>query len=336
MPRRSPLGLADLAAWDNLAAAFWRAAQGKRHRPEVQRHGEQLERELAVLRGQILAAELPEGSMHVFEIHDPKRRTIHAPCFRQRVLHHALMHGMAPVIERSLVFDTYACIPGKGTHAAVRRAQHHARHYPWFAKVDIASYFASIEHGRLEEDLRRRFKDRGLLRLCHRIIDQHHTIPGRGLPIGALTSQHFANLFLAPLDRFLLEDLGVRGMVRYMDDSLWWASDRGRLRQQVREVEAFVAERRGLAIKPTWQIGRSIHGIPFCGFRVYPHTLRLSLRRRRRYRHARRAWESAYRVGAIDAGTLQRGYASALAITANAHAASWRREELARRPPPDV
>jgi hypothetical protein len=330
------VSLSDVAAWDNLAAAFWRAARGKRHRPEVRRYAADLDTNLASLRRRILAAELPEGAMEVFEIHDPKRRTIHAPCFPHRVLHHAFMHHLAPVIERSLVADTFACIPGRGTLAAVLRAQAHARRYPWYAKIDVAAYFASIDHMRLLADLHRRFKDRGVLLLCQRIIEQHHTAPGRGLPIGALTSQCFANLYLAGLDRVLLERLGARAMVRYMDDSAWWAADRQTARGQLDEVIDHLAEARGLAIKPTWQINRSTHGLRLCGFRVLPWSLRLSQRRRRRYRRARARWETLYQRGTIDANALQRGYDSALAITAHADAVRFRRLELERRPPPEA
>lgn len=155
MPRRSPVSLPDVAAWDNLAAAAWRAARGKQHRPEVRTYLANLDHNLSRLRRQILAAELPEGAMEVFEIHDPKRRTIHAPCFTHRVLHHALMHHLAPVIERSLVADTFACIPGRGTLAAIQRAQAHVRRHAWYAKIDVASYFASIDHLRLQIDLYR-------------------------------------------------------------------------------------------------------------------------------------------------------------------------------------
>ncbi len=336
MPRRSAISLADVAAWDNLARAFWRAAKGKRQRPDVVAFASKLDTELACLRGQILAAELPAGAMEVFEIRDPKPRTIHAPCFSQRVLHHALMGLLGPVIERCLVADTFACIVNRGTHAAVFRAREHAQHRAWFVKIDIASYFASIEHVRLLDDLRRRFKHPGVLRLCERILDQHHTSAGRGLPIGALTSQHFANLYLGPLDRFLLEHLRVGAMVRYMDDTLWWGRERAELRPQLDEVVAFLAETRGLTVKANWQINRSMHGIPFCGFRVYPYGLRLSQRRQRRYRRARRMWESAYRAGSIDARGLQRGYSSALAITAQADAELWRQRDLERRPPPEA
>jgi len=333
MPRRNPVTLEDVAAWDNLSAAFWRAARGKRHRPEVGRFAANFDAEIAQLRRQILAGELPEGAMASFEIRDPKPRIIHAPGFRQRVLHHALMHQMAPTIERSLVLDTYACIPGRGTHAAVHRVQHHARRHRWYAKIDVQSYFASIVHERLLEDLARRFKDRGLLALCRRIVEQHRSSPGRGLPIGALTSQHFANLYLGPLDRHLLEQARVAGMVRYMDDTLWWGAERVEVRRQVDEVAALLAEQRGLTVKANWQINRSERGIPFCGFRVFPATLRLSPRRKRRYRDARRAWERAYLNGTIMPGELQRGYASTLAITAHADADGWRRRELERAGP---
>ncbi|MFO7563888.1 MAG: reverse transcriptase domain-containing protein [Enhygromyxa sp.] len=336
MPRRSSISLADVAAWTNLCEAFWRAARGKRQRPEVACFAADLEHELARLRRQILAAELPEGAMVSFEIHDPKRRLIHAPCFRQRVLHHALMRLMAPVIERSLVSDTFACIPGRGTLAAVRRAQRHARRNPWYAKIDVETYFGRIEHERLLTDLARRFKDRGLLALCQRVIAQYTTSSGRGLPIGALTSQHFANLYLGPLDRHLLERARVAGMVRYMDDTLWWGHGRAAVRQQLQEVVEFLAEQRGLTVKPNWQINRSVHGAPFCGFRVFPDTLRLSLRRKRRYRHARRSWECAYNQGAVTSAGLQRAYAGVLAITAHANARGWRRGELEARPAPEA
>lgn len=336
MPRRSSLGLSEIAAWDNLTHACWRAAKGKRTHPAVIAFTAALEPELERLRKQILAAELPDTAMQVFEIRDPKPRIIHAPCFRQRVLHHALMAKMGPILERSLVADTFACIVGRGTHAAIRRARAHARRHAWYAKIDISAYFASIDHERMHADLQRRFKDPGLLRLCWRILAQHHTAPGRGLPIGALTSQHFANLYLAPLDRFLLEHLRVAGMVRYMDDVAWWGRDRARVRHQLDEVGEFLAHERGLSVKPNWQLNRSEHGIPLCGVSVTPHAIRPSLRRKRRYRASRARWEAAFRAGRIDALALQRGHDAALAILAHTSCRAWLRAELSRRPALDA
>jgi hypothetical protein len=122
-----------------------------------------------------------------------------------RVLHHALMSLAGPELERTLVFDTY------GTLAAVRCCQQHARCFPFFAKIDIKGYFPSIDHGVLKTLLARRFKNKMLLRVFSQIIVGHAVQPGKGLPIGALTSQHFANFYLSGLDRIAGSSPRVRG-----------------------------------------------------------------------------------------------------------------------------
>lgn len=336
MPRRSPLTLADVTTLDTLTTAFWQAARGKHERADVQSFTSDLDASLVRLADDINLGRAPDGHWTSFQIHDPKPRRILAPCFSDRVLHHALMMHMGPVLERALVDDTFACRRGKGTFAAVLRAQHHVRRFPWFVKADARAYFASVDHAPLRGILRRRFKDPGLLALCDRILDRTPDAPGRGLPIGALTSQHFANAYLDVLDRYLLETLRVRGMVRYMDDVVWWCDSREAAKESLAAARAFVMQARGIELKPSAMIGRSTQGLPFLGFRVLAGTLRLSLRRRRRYAAARRRWEAAFRDGIVDARGLQAGYASALAVTAHAEATAWRTAELLRRPPVDV
>ena len=330
--RRSRVGLAAIADWHNLAAAFQRAARGKGRRDEVRQFRADLNGELARLRESLLNGLVEVGHMRSFRIRDPKPRIIHAPCFRERVLHHALMAHVGPVLDRALVDDTYACRVGKGALAAVQRAQHHLRRWPWYAQIDIRSYFASIDHELLLALLERRFKDRGLLALLARIIDAHHTEPGRGLPIGALTSQHFANYYLSSLDRRLLEGCRVRGLVRYMDDLVWWGDDKAAVRDALDQARAYAREHLRLTVKTPVQVGRSSAGILFCGYRILPERLLLSRRRKRRYAECRRASENAFVAGLIDARTLQASYATALAITAHADAAAWRREQLRRSP----
>lgn len=220
--------------------------------------------------------------------------------------------------------------------AAVHRAQHHLRRFPWFVKADMRAYFASIDHAPLRALLRRRFSNPWLLRLCDRVLARTPDGPGRGLPIGALTSQHFANAYLDALDRHLLETLGVCGMVRYMDDALWWCNSRQEARESLRSARRFVLEARGLELKACAQIGRSVDGVGFLGFRVRRGTLGLSRRRRVRYARARARAEAAFRAGTIDAVGLQRAYAAALAITAHAESTAWRRGELRARPPVDA
>jgi RNA-directed DNA polymerase len=329
---RSAVGLIEIAEINNLAAAFHAAARGKRGRGDVEAFRANLDRELEKLRTDLLAGTFSPAPMRRFRIHDPKPRLIHAPCFRDRVAHHAIMAHVGPVLDSALVFDTYACRPGKGTLAAVKRASEHARDYEWFAQIDIRAYFASIDHAGLLGLLGRKFKNPGLLRLLAKIIEAHEDSSGRGLPIGTLTSQHFANFYLAGLDRFLLESCRVRGFVRYMDDVVWWADDRATAKAALPLAISWLTERLHLEVKRPVRLGRSAEGLNFCGFRILPYRLLLSRRRRTRYGLLRRRAERLWLSGVLDATGLQAGFGSALALTVHADAASWRRQQLVRQP----
>ncbi len=333
--RRSRATLADVADLGNLARAFWLAARGKRQRPEVLAFTADLDRHLADLARTIIQDTVPVGDLRTVQIRDPKPRTIHAPCFRERVLHHALIAQIGPPLDRALVDDTYACRPGKGTLAAVLRAQRLLRRCPWYIKLDVRAYFASIDHAVLRAALRQKLRDPDLLALCDRIIAAHAAAPGRGLPIGALTSQHFANYYLAPLDRHILEHLRAPALVRYMDDLLVGCESSAHARALHRAIEAFAQSALRLTLKPAI-IQRSDRGLSFLGFRIFLWALRLSPRRRRRYAAARRRLERAHAAGHLTARDLQAGIDAALAITAHADARAWRRAELRRRPPVDA
>ncbi len=228
-----------VAEMENLRQAFHQACRGKRGKAEVLNYTAHLDERLAELRAQLLAGRVPVGRYHYFRIHDPKERLICAASFPERVLHHALMNVCDPVLERAAIADSFACRTGKGRTAALARAQEFARRCPWFLKLDVRKYFDSVDHERL----------RAVLRLFDEIIASYQTTPGHGLPIGNLTSQHFANFYLAPLDRFAKETLRCAGYVRYMDDFVLWGGS-GRelsgLRDRVRE---FLSETLGLELK---------------------------------------------------------------------------------------
>lgn len=328
--KRSGVSLAEIADIKTLSYAFWRAARGKQDRWEVRKFAENLEAELAGLSRDILSGAFEPGRFNTFRIYDPKPRVISAPSFRERVLHHALMYHLGPVLDRTAVFDSYACRLYKGAARAVKRAQQHLRRFPWYVQIDIAGYFDSIDHEILKSLLAGKFKDRGVLSLCGRIIDAYHTAPGQGLPIGALTSQNFANFYLNGLDRFLLEQCKVSALVRYMDDVVWWQQDKETAKATLEQARTFLFRELALEIKPGCRIQRSRSGLRFCGYRILPGTIRLSRRRQRRYKTACKQWEAAYRQGWIDQYQLQRCYAAAYSITAQADAASFRRNFHAR------
>ncbi len=327
--------LEDVASLSSLATAFWRAAKGKRHLAAVRAFEERLSAELGALAADILNGSVAVGVSHSFRIHDPKPRTIHAPCFRERVLHHAVMAHVGPILDRSLVADSFACRPGKGALAAVQRAQRQSRRFPYFAKLDARSYFASIDHRTLLSLLRRRIRGRGILSLLQRIIASHHGEAGSGLPIGALTSQYFASLYLGTVDRFILEERKL-GLVRYMDDVVIWGRTRQEVSEGAREAQALGKEALKLDLLLKQPSTSTSRGVPLCCFRVFADRLLLSERRKRRYRRARRRWESAYHLGLLGAEELQAAYSSAQAITSHARSCTWRRAELEGRPAPDV
>ena len=312
-----------VADFSRLARAFHRAARGKRTRAEVQRFEAHLELRLAALSLAIRKGGAPRGVFRRFQIRDPKPRVIHAPVFEDRVVHHALLDVIGSGMDRALVPDTFACRVGKGSLAAVDRAQEHLRRWPWYVKIDVAKYFASIPHARLVRMLAKKMKDRGLIAFVSHIVEQFHHAPGRGLPIGALTSQHFANFYLRSLDEALsCRDRRVVGFVRYMDDAVWWTRSRDDAVRTLRAAHEIV-ESLGLRVKENSFIQRSEAGLSFLGFRIYRGCLKLSPRQRRRFRAGRAAWERVFLEGRIDALALQRGYDAARAIVAHAESARF-------------
>jgi hypothetical protein len=334
MSRPSPIGLAEISDLATVGAALGRARRGRRAGPLSLADPIRFCNDLAAA---LREGRAPVGDFARFTVYDPKKREILAPSFADRVAHHAIFAHVGPVLEKGLVADTYACRPGKGTLAAVRRAQTFCQRYPFFVKVDMAAYFASIDHVTLLALLHRRFSNPGLRALFARLLAQSPTLrPGRGLPIGVLSSQHFANLYLDGLDRYLGETLRVAGLVRYMDDVVWWCTSMEAARESLAAVELWVARERHLSLKVSPQIGRSRAGLPFLGFVVTPGRLGLLRRRRRRFRAALARWESAFVSGRIHAAQLQAGVQAALAITHHADAGAFRQGLLAGRVVLDV
>lgn len=269
-------------------------------------------------------------------LYDARHRFNHAPHFDVRVVHHALMRRVEPVLERAHVADTYACRKGKGSLAAVLRVQELTRRYPWYVQIDIRKYFDSIDHYRVMELLEHRIKGSDVLSLLDRIVRCHEAAPGKGLPIGALTSQHLANAYLAPLDRFLAADMRCAAAVRYMDDVVVFCRYPFDARSILARMKEFLAERLFLQVKPSSVIQRTTHGVAFCGFRALPGSLRLSRRRRRRFTAARLRWESLRAAGQISDRDFRGGIAAAYSVVAHADADGWLRENHIRLPAADL
>jgi RNA-directed DNA polymerase len=270
---------------ENLIAAAKSALRGRRMRRPGSEFLADFEKEVVSLHEQLSTGSYRHGGYHYFTIHEPKERVVAAAPFRDRVVHHAIVRVIEPIFERRFIEDSYACRRGKGTHAAMRRAAEFARRWPYALKCDVRKYFPSIDHEVLLVLLRRVIGDERLMDLIEHILASHEDgqrqvwppggdlfdvrIVKRGLPIGNLTSQFFANVYLNPLDHFVKHDQRVQGYVRYMDDFLLFGDDRAVLRRQGEEVRWKLAELR-LRIHPDkYRLVLTASGVDFAGYVVF-------------------------------------------------------------------
>jgi hypothetical protein len=314
---------------ENLRLAFWKSSRGKNSRREVADYRLRLDENLERLHGAIRNGTVEVGRYRFFTVHDPKERLICAAHFEERVLHHALMNVCEPVFERRLIPDSYACRCGKGRSAALARARWFAGRFEWYLKLDVRKYFESVAHEVANKLLAKVLKDQDLLVMFRKIIASYSAAPGRGLPIGNLTSQHVANLYLGELDHFVKETLRAKGYVRYMDDFVLWAADKATLRGWWVEVERFARERLRLELKPP-QINRVERGMPFLGTRLDHRGWRLDVRGRRRFAAGLRALEDGHLAGVIGARELQERATAMVAHTEASGGRAFRRSLMER------
>jgi hypothetical protein len=292
---------------------------------EVIRFRDDLDRNLLSLRNEILSGRVDAGHYQYFKIYDPKERLICASAFRERVLHHALMNICHDSFERSQIYDSYACRLGKGTYAALDRAKAFQKRYAWFLKLDVRKYFYSISHEILKQQLQRLFKERQLLDIFGTIIDSYEAPSGRGIPIGNLTSQYFANHYLSVADRHIAEFLHIPAYVRYMDDMVLWANDKTQLLSAGKHVTDLMQKTLDLELKP-FCLNRAEEGLPFLGYLLYPHSTRLGRLSRQRFRTKYTSYFQKLNSGLWTQEEYQRHILPLLAFTRHADANAWRRK----------
>ena len=294
-----------LASFENLYSAAAQARKGKRFKTGAALFHHDLARNLVRLRDELMSQTYRPGAYRTFRICEPAERFISAAPYRDRVVHHALCNVTEPLFERSFIFDSYANRLGKGTHRALDRCTSYSRRFRYVLQCDIRKFFPSIDHQALFELLARRIGDEKVLWLIRLIIDSsneqepaHFYFPGdnlftpferrKGLPIGNLTSQFWANVYLEPIDHLVKDHLGVPGYVRYVDDFLLFSNSKDDLHDWRRMIERRLEELRLLLNGRKTRLFETREGIAFLGFRVFP-THRLLLpgavkRARRRLR----------------------------------------------------
>jgi len=267
-------------AFENLWAAYKRARKGTKS-AEATHFGINAENELLWLSEQLKSKTYTPEPYRYFKIFDPKEREISVAAFRDRVVHHAAVAAIEPLFERLFIHHSYATRKGKGTMAAIVAAQKMLRKNQWYLKADIKQYFAHINHQTMLQLIARHVHDPDFMYLMQKIIKNggHNT----GLPIGNLTSQFFANIYLHELDNYVLRTLKPRAYIRYMDDFVLFDNDKQKLKQHLTEIRLFLDKQLSLQLKEkVVQINRAEHGLSFLGIRIYRSTLRINPKNLRR------------------------------------------------------
>jgi retron-type reverse transcriptase len=328
-----------LISFENLYHAAYQVLRGKRAKATAGDFFFAFEDNLLGLRDELCAGTYRPGAYRTFWITDPKRRLISAAPLRDRIVHHALINVIEPLFEPRFIHHSYACRRGKGTHRALRQFVAWARSSRYVLKMDIRRFFPTIDHAILKQQIRRAIKDPDVLRLCEVIIDGSNAqepvvqyYPGddlltplsrrRGIPIGNLTSQFFANVYLDPLDHFVKERLRMRRYVRYVDDFCCFHDDKQELRAARAAIADFLVPLRQQLNPGKSRIRRVHEGIEFLGFVVFPAEMRLNQtairRQRRRLRHLRAAHAAGDLEWADVRASLQAWNAHA------AHGTTWK------------
>jgi hypothetical protein len=244
----------------------------------------------------------PDPSIY-FILKKPKLREVFAATFRDRVVHHILVEYLNTICEPRFIFDSYACRAGKGTHASIKRLQKFSRsatknntQRAYYMQLDIRSFFVEINKDILENIVKKQTNNEETLWLAKIIIWNDCTIDRRvnsteaslekipkyksllyvpknkGIPIGNLSSQFFANLYLNELDQYIKRTLKCRWYIRYMDDLVLLSEDKNQLIEWMILIENFLKEKLDLSLHPTKRIIAPVsNGIDFVGYVVRPN-----------------------------------------------------------------
>ncbi len=333
----------DIYAFPQLLKAAEKARKGKRQKDYVARFHFQLEEELLRLESELRNYTYTPGPYKEFFIVEPKVRLISAAPYRDRVVHHALIQTIEPLFERTFIPDTYACRVGKGTHRAVDRFTQFCRRNTYVLKCDIRKYFPSIDHDILYAILSKKIADPGTRWLLKTILDHsnpqepvvHYFPPDddlfapfqrrRGIPIGNLTSQFFANVYLNGFDHFVKETLRCKYYLRYCDDFVILDNRAARLREIRREIEAYLASLRLIMHPNKCRISRVEQGTDFLGYRVFPTYRRLRTANVRRFIRKLRHFQDLYRRREMTWEEIGQTVYSWIAHAS--HADTWRLRE---------
>lgn len=331
--------------FESLLGAYMRARRGKRNRTAVQRFHYNMEGNLIEIQNHLIWGTWKTGQYRTFTLHEPVYRVGASLPFRDRVMQHALVEAIEPCFGPRMIADTYACVVNRGTHAGADRAQSMLRRVQrehgqvYVLKADISKYFKNINHNILRAIIRKRVACKRTLDLIDEIIAStavNGDVNPVGIPLGNLTSQLFANIYLGELDLYVKHTLREKLYVRYMDDFCIVHHDKEHLQRLRLIIEDFLMDRLGLKTNHKTQVfpvsvtnGRALD---FLGYRMWVTHRRLRKSSIRRMVRRMRKLQKQYAAGDIDLDDIRPVVHSWLAHAKHAESYGLRRHILDRFP----
>ena len=312
----------EICSFENLLKVSRRARLGKRHQSNVARFEFKLENELVSLQQELVMKTYQPGPYREFTIKEPKQRMISAAPYRDRVVHHALCQVIEPIFEKMFIFDSFANRKNKGTHKAILRFQEFSREYKYVLKCDIKRYFPSIDLNILKTLIRRKIKCRDTLWLIDLILDNSNPqesvleyfagddlltpiMSRKGLPMGNLTSQFFANIYLNGLDHYVKQQLRREGYVRYVDDFVIFGNDKERLWADFGSIGNYLESLR-LKMHPHKSMVYPVEkGVIFLGHKVFPYFRFLRKENVVRFRRRLKRMKAKYFQGKLSSEAVR-------------------------------
>ena len=264
---------------ENLLVSWQEFLRGKRKRRDVAEFSVHFMDNIVSLHQGLLDKTYRHGGYEEFKLNDPKPRHIHKASVRDRLVHHAVYRILYPYFDRKFIFDSYSCRNGKGTHRAIRHFALMARRISgnhtrtcWALQCDIRKFFASIDQTVLINILKQHISDQHIWWLLENIIGSFQTLPGKGLPLGNLTSQLFVNVYMNEFDQFVKRKMKVKHYIRYADDFLVLSEDKQYLIGLLPKICSFLTEQLRLTLHPNKVSLRTVaSGVDFLGWVSFPN-----------------------------------------------------------------
>jgi hypothetical protein len=275
---------------ENLFLSWYEFKKGKSNRKDLAIFEADLEENLFQLHEDLRKEKYVHGSYQAFVVHDPKERNIHKASVRDRIVHRAVFRVLYPLLDRGFIHDSYSSRDNKSTHKANKRfrsfalaASRNNTRPIYILKCDVKKFFDSVDHEILIRLLRRKISDVRAVALLRGILSSFYVLPGKGIPLGNLTSQLFSNIYLNHLDQYVKRRLQVKQYIRYADDLVIVSPDRSGFGCLIRHLGDFLRTELFLDLHPRKLFIRKWHqGVDFLGYVSHPgySILRTSTRRR--------------------------------------------------------